>query len=826
MKHVYWFDELSKDSLNVAGGKGANLGEMSKSNFPIPPGFVVGAESYYEYIKLHRIDKMIEEILLPLDVNDTKKLNIASETLSNAIMAGTVPKEMSDQIIDSYNELKKRTGADTEYVAVRSSATAEDLPSASFAGQQASFLNVFGEAGLIDAVKQCWASLFTPRSIFYRSEQQFDHRKVKLAVVVQHMVQSEKAGVFFTVDPISQDVNKMTIEGAYGLGETVVSGALTPDTYIINKKSLDIIDKKIAKQDWMLTKVGEKNVKATIKKDFQQMQKMSDAQIQELAKIGRNIEKHYGWPQDIEWAVEGGKVYIVQSRPITTLKKQVTSQYSLASTPGGSPDEKQGKNMEEDMGVSLDSTRAQAEGVSSSHADTMPGELIPISKAKTILRGLPASPGFSTNRVRILLDLDDLSKMQSGEILVTVMTTPDFVPAMRRASAIITDAGGLTSHAAIVSRELGVPAVIGTIDATRKLQDGMIVTVDATKGIVYEGKVDISELAKPTTAVIGGESSPVTATKVYVNVAEPDIAEKVAKLAVDGVGLLRAEFMVANMGVHPRKLYEEGRGQEFIDNLAEGISRIAGAFYPRPVVYRATDFKTNEYRNLEGGEKYEPQEENPMIGYRGAMRYIREPELFELELKAIKKVREDMGLKNLWLMIPFVRRTEQIIAIKKLMEAQGLHRTKDFKLWIMVEVPSSVFMIEEMCEEGIDGVSIGSNDLTQLILGVDRDNATIAKEFDERSTAVLRAMRHVIKTCKAHGVTASICGQAPYVYPELTEKLIEFGTTSVSVNPDVIEKTRRLIASAEQKFLIDKTRKIADKLGLDEGDVKHTLPSQ
>ncbi|VVB73859.1 putative phosphoenolpyruvate synthase [uncultured archaeon] len=669
-------------------------------------------------------------------------------------------------------------------------------------------------------MKKCWASLFTPRSIFYRVEQNFDHRKVKLAVVVQHMVQSEKAGVFFTVDPISQDVNKMTIEGAYGLGETVVSGSLTPDTYTINKKSLDIVDKKIAKQDWMLTKVGEKNVKASIKKDFQQMQKLSDAQIQELARIGRNIEKHYGWPQDIEWAVEGGKVYIVQSRPITTLRKDVTSRYTLAGTPGGKP-EREGP-ISEDMGVSLEPSEQE----NAPSREEMPGEMVSISKAKTILKGLPASPGFSTNRVRVLLDLDDLSKMQSGEILVTVMTTPDFVPAMRKASAIITDAGGLTSHAAIVSRELGVPAVIGTGEATRKLQDGMIVTVDATKGIVYEGKVDISELAKPSTAVIGGESSPITATRVYVNVAEPDVAEKVAKLPVDGVGLLRAEFMVANMGVHPRKLYEEGRSQEFIDNLAEGLSRIAGAFYPRPVVYRATDFKTNEYRNLEGGEKYEPEEENPMIGYRGAMRYIREPELFELELKAIKKVREDMGLKNLWLMIPFVRRTEQIIAIKRMMESQGLHRTKDFKLWIMVEVPSSVFMIEEMCEEGIDGVSIGSNDLTQLILGIDHDNATIAGEFDERSTAVMRAIQRVIKTCKAHGVTSSICGQAPSVYPELTEKLVEFGTTSVSVNPDVIEKTRRIIAGAEQKFLLDRTRKIAEKLGLDEGEVKHTLPSQ
>jgi pyruvate,water dikinase len=572
----------------------------------------------------------------------------------------------------------------------------------------------------------------------------------------------------------------------------------------------------------MLTKVGEKNIKATIKKDFQSMQKLTDAQVQELARIGRNIEQHYGWPQDIEWATEGGKMYIVQSRPITTLKKEVTDKFSQVGLPGGKKEESTVASS-----ASVESA-APVQAIAHPAAPTdLPGATSTVSKATVLLKGLPASPGFSTNRVRVLLNLDDIFKMKSGEILVTVMTTPDFVPAMRKASAIITDAGGLTSHAAIVSRELGVPAVIGTGNATKRLQDGMIVTVDATKGIVYEGKVDISELAKPGAAFGGtGESVLVTATKVYVNVAEPDVAEKVAKLAVDGVGLLRAEFMVANMGVHPRKMFEDGKEQEFIDTLAEGLSRIAGAFFPRPVVYRATDFKTNEYRNLKGGDKYEPQEENPMIGYRGAMRYIREPELFAMELKAIKKVREDMGLKNLWLMIPFVRRTEQISAIKRLMEAEGLRRTKDFKLWIMVEVPSSVFMIEEMCEEGIDGVSIGSNDLTQLILGVDRDNASIASEFDERSTAVMRAMQHVIKTCRKYGVTASICGQAPSVYPELTEKLVEFGTTSVSVNPDAIDKTRRIVASAEQKVLLDKMRKIAEKLGLDEGEVKHTLPSQ
>jgi pyruvate,water dikinase len=815
MKHIYWFEELNKDSLLIAGGKGANLGEMTAAGFQIPPGFVVSGDTYYDFIQANGIDKLIEQLLVPLDVRDNAKLNEAAAQIANAVVAGKVSEEVKADIISAYNALKKKTGTTFEYVAVRSSATAEDLPTASFAGQQESFLNVIGENALIEAVKKCWASLFTSRSVFYRAEQGFDHRKVKLAAVVQHMVQSEKAGVMFTIDPMSQDDNTIVIEAAYGLGETVVSGSLTPDNYSVHKKSLKLLDKKIVKQEWMLTKVEDKNVKANIKKDFQSLQKLSDQQIQELARIGRNIENHYRWPQDIEWAFEGNRLYIVQSRPITTLREEVTEKFKAkeavkeTAKPAREEEIKREEKIEE-----VNAMQTSKEGA------------VPISEAKAILKGLPASPGFSVNTVHVLLSPKDIGLMKSGEILVTTMTTPDFVPAMRKASAIITDEGGLTSHAAIVSRELGVPAIVGTGEATRKLRDGMVITVDATKGIVYEGKVDISELAKPDALAPGGVLVPITGTKIYVNVAEPDVAEKVARLPVDGVGLLRAEFMIANMGTHPRKMLEEGRGQEFTEKLAEDISRIAGAFFPRPVVYRATDFKTNEYRNLEGGEAYEPKEENPMIGYRGAMRYIKEPDLFKLELLAIKKVRDEMRLKNLWLMLPFIRRTEQIAEIKRMMEEVGLRRTKDFKLFIMVEVPSSVFMIDEMCEEGIDGVSIGSNDLTQLILGVDRDNATIAKEFDERSTAVLRAIKIVIDSCRRHGVTSSICGQAPSVYPEIAEKLVEFGINSISVNPDSVERTRRLVASAESKLLLDGTKRILEKLGLEEKEVKHTVPSE
>ncbi len=798
MKHVYWFEELSKDSLPVAGGKGANLGEMANSGFPIPPGFVVNADSYYEFVKLHGIDSIVNDLLVSLDVEDTNKLNDASKKISNAIMSYPVPEEMADQIIEAYSRLKEKTGSKVEYVAVRSSATAEDVPSASFAGQQATFLNIYNDQNLIDAVKRCWASLFTPRAIYYRVQQGFEHSKVKIAVVVQHMVQSEKSGVFFTVDPVTQDTGKMVIEAAFGLGETVVSGAVTPDTYIIDKKNLDILSRHIAKQEWMLIKSENANVKAGIKPDYQQVQKLSDDKIIELAKIGRDIEKHYGWPQDIEWAVENDKIYIVQSRPITTLRKEVGDSFRKGVKMGDKTFE-EGFREEEKIERGVEA-----------------------SKAKVLFKGLPASPGFTSGKVRVILDIADLSSMQSGEILVTQMTTPDFVPAMRKASGIITDEGGLTSHAAIVSRELGVPAVIGTTVATKQLRTGMVVTLDSHKGIVYEGKVDLTEIPRER-ATVSGEILPVTATKIYVNLAEPEMADKIAKLPGDGVGLLRAEFMVAGIGVHPNKLFKEGRSQEFIEKLSEGMAKIAGAFYPRPVVYRATDFKTNEYRNLEGGKEFEPEEENPMIGYRGAMRYIKEPESFRMELKAIKKVREEMSLKNLWLMIPFVRRTEQIIEIKKIMEEEGLHQSKDFKLWVMIEVPSTVFMIEEWCKTGIDGISIGSNDLTQLILGIDRDNASIASEFDERSTAVLRAMQQVIRTCRKYGVTVSICGQAPSVYPEIAERLVEFGATSMSVNPDAIERTRKIVASAEQKVLLERTRKIMEALKLEEETVKHTL---
>ena len=772
MKNILWFKELNRNSLAEAGGKGANLGEMYDSGFPIPNGFVTTSGAYFKFLDANNLREPIGKILENLDVNDSEALNKASAEIKQLIIEGQIPRDIYDDTINAYKKLNEMVGREV-YVAVRSSATAEDLPTASFAGQQSTFLNIFGEKEVVKAVKECWASLFEPRAIFYRVENNFEHMKVGLAAVVQMMVQSEKAGVVFTVDPMTQDTNVISVEAAYGLGEVVVSGSITPDTYYVDKNNFKILKKNVVKQPWMLVKVDGKNQHAEIKENMQGNQKLSDLEVRDLAKICAKIEQHYEFPQDIEYAFEKGNLYIVQSRPITTLTEE---------------------KKEKPEGEKMEAKSA--------------------TEAEKILQGLGASPGVGVGPVKIIKSAKEIKRMEGGEILVTEMTTPDFVPAMKKAAAIVTDTGGMTSHAAIVSREIGVPCIVGTQEATKILKEGTTVSVDGTHGIVYEGMISAPKSAKKEGAPVGaaGQYAPITGTKIYVNLADVDQAERVSALPADGVGLLRAEFMIAGMGEHPRKMIEEGREQEFIDRLANDLRKFAGAFYPRPVVYRATDFKTNEYRNLEGGEKYEPHEENPMMGYRGASRYINEPDVFKMELKAIQKVRDEYNLRNLWLMIPFVRKIGELRAIKQFMHEVGLYRTRDFKLWIMVEVPSTVFLIDRFCEEGIDGVSVGTNDLTQLILGLDRDNATIAREFDERNEAVIRALKRVFSTCNEHGITCSLCGQAPSVYPEFAEKLVEFGITSISVNPDAIGRTRRIVQSAEQKIILKKLSKLTKNL--------------
>ncbi|MBI5225577.1 phosphoenolpyruvate synthase [Candidatus Micrarchaeota archaeon] len=801
VKNVYWFNELSRTSIPIAGGKGANLGEMFNHGFPIPEGFMVSAESYFAFIKATGIDGIIAKQCENLNVQDTEKLQKVSQYLKEVIVNAKMPQDIRADVIRGYNLL---CGADLPspsqevWVAIRSSATAEDLPEASFAGQQATFLNIKGQDNVVKAVKDCWASLFEARALYYRGEQHFDNLKVGIAVVVQRMVQSDKSGIMFSVDPISQDPNMLVIEGGFGLGEAIVSGMVTPDMYIIDKRSMKLAEKTINKQEILITRVGNEDQTIKVEEELQEVQKLTEDEYITLAKYGVMIEQHYGFPQDMEWAIEGKKVYIVQSRGITTLGKKKSSQQIAHEV----------KNMG-------DASSGPKKQISD---DPFEVQEISPDKATQLLQGLRASPGIAWGPVKMIADIKEISKVYEGDILVTRMTTPDFVPAMKKAAAIITDEGGATCHAAIVSRELGIPCVVGTREATKKLKEGQIVTVDAKRGIIYDGRVALEVKKAPSAngengAVAHEPSYTITGTKMYVNLAEPDKADEIAEKYVDGVGLLRAEFMIAGLGKHPRMMIEQGRQEEYIEALAKGLRKFCAAFYPRPIIYRATDFKTNEYRNLEGGEKYEPKEENPMIGYRGCFRYIKEPEVFALELEAIKKVRNQYGMKNLHLMLPFVRRVEDYRICKKLIEQSGLERNYDFKLGIMCEIPSNVVSAEEFCKAGVDFFSIGSNDLTQLTLGVDRDSPLVAEDFDERDPAVMNSIKHVIEVCHRYGVKVGICGQAPSTYPEFAEAIVRYGIDSISVNPDVIDITRRIIASAEQKVMLEKLKEIHQSKG-------------
>lgn len=772
---ILWFKEISQKNISEVGGKGANLGELIKAGIPVPSGFCVTAQAYFYYLEKSGLKPKIEKLLRSLNAEDNKKLNKVSREIKKMILYSVIPEDLAKEIKESYCKLGGFP------VAIRSSATAEDLPDASFAGQHATFLNTSGKENVVKATLQCYASLFEARAIYYRIINKFDHMKVGLSAVVQNMIQSDYAGILFTIDPVSENKDMLVIEAGYGLGEAIVSGSVTPDRYVVDKDFFSIEEKNINTQTWKIvhdSKGGDKHV--SVSKAHQSVQKITNKQIVELAKMGVEIEKYYKSPQDTEWAIENGKIYFVQSRPITTLGKCGNA------------------------GAVKDRGDNKIESNSNSRPLSPSATLPPI----ILLKGAAASLGMISGPVKIIHKPTEIDKIMPGDILVTEMTTPDYVPAMRKASAIVTDTGGRTCHAAIVSRELGIPCVVGTGKATSVLKNGQMITVDGVSGLVYKGKVAAPKKTLPAQNNLSGsalvEEVPITGTKVYVNLGEPHLAEEVAKLPVDGVGLLRAEFMIAALGEHPKAMVKAGRGDKYVEAIVTGLRTIAGAFSPRPVVYRATDFKTNEYRGLKGGEEFEPVEGNPMIGYRGASRYIAEPEMFALELKAIKKVREEYDLKNLWIMIPFVRTVSEMAQCMKMIAESGLKQGPDFKIWMMCEVPSNVILLEKFLALGIDGISIGSNDLTQLTLGVDRDNQSMAETFDERDEAIVMSIEYVIKTCRKHNVTCSICGQAPSIYPEITEMMVRAGTTSVSVTPDMIVQTRKVIASVEKRLLLSK----------------------
>jgi pyruvate,water dikinase len=791
-KNILWFSEVSIADVGLVGGKNASLGEMyqnlTSKGVNVPNGFATTAGAYFYFLKKTGLDKKIEEVLKDLDVHNLKSLQQKGKKVRNLILGATLPQELQKDIISAYNELCKFYKASAVDVAVRSSATAEDLPGASFAGQQETFLNITGGYSVVDAVKKCYASLFTDRAIVYRQEMGFSHLKVGLSAGVQKMVRSDLAasGVMFSCDTESGFGDVVLINASLGLGENVVLGRVAPDQYYVFETMLKtghrpIIEKRLGSK--LMKMVYDKNpfqpvknIKTTNKERDSFV--LMDDEILQLAKWSMQIEEHYKKPMDMEWAKDGreNKLYIVQARPETVQSKKnlkVLEEYVLESYTG----------------------------------------------KKILARGMSVGSKIGSGKANRILSVRDIGKFKKGEVLVTGMTDPDWVPAMKLASAIITDQGGRTAHAAIVSRELGIPCIVGAGNATKTIPTGTKVTVDCSggeHGIIYQGlipfkveKTDISSMERPK-------------TKISMNLADPSQAFAASFIPNDGIGLAREEFIIANtIKIHPNALINykhlphalkkeidalsvgyEDKIQFYIDKLAEGIGKIGAAFYPKQVIVRFSDFKTNEYRGLVGGQLYEPKEENPMIGFRGASRYYHESfkDAFALELKAIKKVRKDFGIDNVQVMVPFCRTVEEGKKVMALIEKAGLRQgINRLKVFVMCEIPANVVLAEQFLEI-FDGFSIGSNDLTQLTLGLDRDNSQIVSVGNENNEAVKELIRKAIAACKSKNKYSGICGQAPSDFPEFAEFLVEQGIESISLNPDSVIKTTLMVLEKEKHF--------------------------
>jgi len=776
MPFIKWIAEVGKDDALLVGGKGANLGEVAKLA-TVPPGFIVTSEAFRYFQQSVGLAERIREVLNAyIKSGEPEEYEKASAEIRRMVEEAPLPPELEKAIVEAYMRLGEEVGIKDVAVAVRSSATAEDIPEASFAGQQDTYLNVRGAEKVVYYVKKVWSSLYTARALYYRDKMGIPHEKSLMAVVVQKLVNARSAGVIFTLDPTNGDTSKVVIEASWGLGESVARGLVTPDEYVVDKATFKIVEKRISPKKVAVVR-DEAGLTREVELPLEKANApaLSDEEAVELAKMAVKLEQHYGHALDIEFAVDADlpfprNLFILQARPETVWSRKAERR-KAAEVPAGT----------------------------------------------VVVKGIPASPGVAVGTARVCLTLEDAKKkLKKGDILVTKMTDPDWVPYMKLAAAIVTDEGGRTSHAAIVSRELGIPAVVGTGNATSVLKDGEVYTVDGSRGVVLAGavaakaeeaKAPAAAVAPPREIILHIYRAVPTGTKVYMNLGEPEKIDEYKDLPFDGIGLMRIEFVISSwVGQHPLYLLSIGQEQKFVDKMAEGIAKVASAIYPRPVVVRFSDFKSNEYRGLEGGEKFEPEERNPMLGWRGVSRYVspQYEKAFRLELRAIKKAREEMGLNNVWVMAPFVRTVWEAERFSRLLEEEGLYRDRDFKVWAMAEVPSIAFMVEEFAEY-FDGFSVGSNDLTQLVLGVDRDNDFLVRinprYFDEREAPVLKAIYELIRRAHKVGRTVSICGQGPSAYPQLVEFLVRAGIDSISVNPDAVLQTRVLVASVEIKVI-------------------------
>ncbi|WP_333582582.1 phosphoenolpyruvate synthase [Methanoculleus bourgensis] len=760
MPNVLWLEEIKKEDIISVGGKGASLGEMTSLGLPVPKAFVVTAQAFRRFLVETGIEDTLFRKLERLDVDDNGALESVSREVQDIVLSVGIPDQIREAIIDAY----ARMGENGEVVAVRSSATAEDLPEASFAGQQETFLNVLGDDDLLDAVQRCWASLYGARAIYYRAKQGFDDRGVNIAVVVQELIRSEKSGVMFTSHPVTGEPLTI-VEGSWGLGEAVVSGSVSPDNYVFDLRSERVVDRLIAEKEIMIVPEGENGTKVVkLTPEQRTAPVLSDEEVARLATLGKIAEEHYGVPQDVEWAIVGDEIFILQSRPITTIRRPEIPR--AGAEPAPEP--------------------AAALGV-------------------VLLEGQGASPGIASGRVVIVRDVRDTSTIKDGDILVTKMTNPDMVPAMRRVKAIVTDEGGMTCHAAIVSRELGTPAVVGTKKATKILQDGQVITVDGEKGTIYEGAVEAPAPAAPAAVAVAAPAPVITGTLVKVNVSLPEAAKRAAATGADGVGLLRIEHLILGLNKTPGWYVEHGEEEKFISELYSGIKTVLDAFPGKPVWVRTLDAPTDEFRNMEGGE-VEPVEHNPMLGWRGIRRDLRSPEQFRMQVEAFKRLWA-AGYSNLGVMFPLVNHPAEFVQARAMMKEWGVN-VENVTLGVMIEVPSSAILIEDFIRAGIKFASFGTNDLIQYTLAIDRNNEHVADMYEPEHPAVLRLIDHAIKACREHGVECSICGQAGSD-PDMVAWLVGHGITSVSANIDAVPRIREAVARRERQILLDAARRNA-----------------